>query len=214
MTALLSVAERFAADTAQHHLSVLKADGVYRHIRFAQPGTNMYAVEIVTWPGSLAVTGDMGSYLFTRTEDMLLFFSGKGTIAYRYWAEKESGGRAGNENFDAALFAESGREALDDQRQTHRGYCRHADEATDQDVRQEFETALGDSHETRDLMIQTAMTFSAATCPIHSVDFPEAYEWSMDTWDYCFTWICHALRTVSNQVFNYVPPATKQRTKA
>jgi hypothetical protein len=45
--------------------------------------------DIVTWPGHLCITGDYGSYLFARTEDMFEFFRrDELEISPGYWSEK------------------------------------------------------------------------------------------------------------------------------
>ena len=45
---------------------VLRDDGVYRHIRFKKPGTGCMHFDLVTWPGYLCYSGDMGCYVFCR----------------------------------------------------------------------------------------------------------------------------------------------------
>ena len=86
------IEQQFAGDIANHVMTVIREDGVYRHLRFAQPGTSAYHFELVTWPGYLAYTGDMGAFVFTRTHDMLEFFRRpehcRYSIDMRYWAEK------------------------------------------------------------------------------------------------------------------------------
>ena len=67
------VHERFKKDTAEHQMTVLRDDGLYRHLRFRKPGTGIYGFDIVTWPGYLAISGDMGASMFTRLEDMIQF---------------------------------------------------------------------------------------------------------------------------------------------
>jgi hypothetical protein len=86
------VASMFAIDTADHKLTILHDDGLYRHIRMARPGTSIARYELVTWPGHLAVGGDIDGYVFARTEDMFTFFRGK-HINPGYWAEKITDGR-------------------------------------------------------------------------------------------------------------------------
>lgn len=83
----------FLADVAHHQLTVLRDDGLYRHLRFSKPGSNDMRFDVVTWPGFLAYSGDMGCFVFERLDDMLAFFrrpyTGPGlTINERYWAEK------------------------------------------------------------------------------------------------------------------------------
>lgn len=95
-----AVAERFAAETASHHMTVLHDDGPYRHLRFInshlcndaeyRPTTGMYWFDLVTWPGALVVNGDCGTFTFTRDPDMFAFFRGH-RINPQYWAEKVRG---------------------------------------------------------------------------------------------------------------------------
>ncbi|MEU6235936.1 hypothetical protein [Kitasatospora sp. NPDC047058] len=79
------VADRFKLDTAKHKLTVLHEDGLYRHLRYANPGDSSH------WPGTLTIRGDMGSYTFSRTQDMLDFFrrsAWDGGPNLQYWEEK------------------------------------------------------------------------------------------------------------------------------
>jgi len=78
-------------DVKDHKLTIIKDDGLYRHIRLMKPGDSNQYFEIVTWPGHLAYTGDMGDYVFERIEDMFCFFrskKGELEIDTGYWAEK------------------------------------------------------------------------------------------------------------------------------
>ena len=77
----------FPDDVASHKMTVIREDGLYRHLRFAKPGTCDMSFDILTWPGYLCFCGDMGDYLFARVPDMLGFFRGE-KINPSYWAEK------------------------------------------------------------------------------------------------------------------------------
>lgn len=70
----LPTEESFLKDVANHELTVLHEDGVYRHLRFRSPKSWAYGFDVTTWPGYLCYTGDMGCYVFRRLEDMLEFF--------------------------------------------------------------------------------------------------------------------------------------------
>lgn len=88
--------EQFLEDVKDHRLTIIKDDGLYRHLRFKQPGTSNMFFDIVTWPGYLAYTGDMGSFVFTRIEDMLGFFRSKrGELGINtgYWGRRSSRSR-------------------------------------------------------------------------------------------------------------------------
>lgn len=79
--------ERFPIDIANHRMTVLRDDGLYRHLRFSRPDTGSYSFDVLTWPGYLAFVGDMGDYVFQRTEDMFEFFR-HDTINPGCWSEK------------------------------------------------------------------------------------------------------------------------------
>jgi hypothetical protein len=112
----------FLKDVAKHEMVVIRNDGINRHIRFKQPGSSNMYFDLVTWSGVLCYTGDMGTYVFTRIEDMFQFFrvgntdwnyNDKGlSINLGYWSEKliavSSHGRSGGsaEEFDDDRFKE------------------------------------------------------------------------------------------------------------
>lgn len=86
--------DRFLKDVADHRMTVLLDNGVHRHLRFSRPGSSTYWFELVTWPGRLSISGDMGDYVFSRLTDMFEFFrtdrsqAGELRINRGYWAEK------------------------------------------------------------------------------------------------------------------------------
>lgn len=89
--------ESFLKDVTGHKLNVIRSEGVYRHIQFRKPGTGIMGFELITWPGYLCYSGDMGTYVFQRLNDMFQFFrtdrqrpgvGQKLNINPSYWAEK------------------------------------------------------------------------------------------------------------------------------
>lgn len=84
----LDTLRRFNNDVAEHEMTVLHDDGLYRHLQFRKPGTSMYWFDLHTAPGILTVRGDMGTYVFARTEDMFDFFSHDVYVNAGYWGEK------------------------------------------------------------------------------------------------------------------------------
>ncbi|MFA7254335.1 MAG: hypothetical protein WC107_07370 [Patescibacteria group bacterium] len=83
--------EMFLEQVKDHTLTVIKEDGLYRHVRVGRPDTICESWEIHTWPGYLAMAGDMGCWVFQRTLDMFCFFRPHGAELEtnpRYWAEK------------------------------------------------------------------------------------------------------------------------------
>lgn len=116
----LAAEQRFLKDVAQHQISVFRDDGVNRHIAFGKPGTRSLSFELITWPGHLCYTGDMGTYVFKRATDMFEFFRTDANSEYmnskgltlginpRYWGEKlESVDKIdGYKEFDPKRFNE------------------------------------------------------------------------------------------------------------
>lgn len=94
---------QFKASTAEHQLTILHDDGLYRHLRMGKPGTGIWSWSVVAWPWHLYVGGDIGLGLtFSREEDMIPFFDTSGYGDYYgdgspmlqadYWDEKLTAG--------------------------------------------------------------------------------------------------------------------------
>ncbi|WJN61311.1 hypothetical protein [Pseudomonas sp. SO81] len=97
----------FLRDVATHELKIIRDEGLYRHLRFKRPGTSCMYFDLITWPGHLCYTGDMGTYVFQRVEDMLEFFrrdcGDELPINPSYWSEKViavDGGRSAGSVFE------------------------------------------------------------------------------------------------------------------
>ena len=81
--------QRFAENTENHTVDIRHDDGLYRHLVCSNEGSSVYRFDIVTYPGYLVVSGDMGEWVFSRVIDMFKFFrSPDGDINPGYWAEK------------------------------------------------------------------------------------------------------------------------------
>ncbi len=78
---------RFHEDTKMHEMACIKSDGLYRHYHFSNPKNSAYWFDIVTTPYYLYMTGDMGTWVFSRIKDMLHFFN-KDSLGLGYLAEK------------------------------------------------------------------------------------------------------------------------------
>ncbi|MHC6175449.1 hypothetical protein [Glutamicibacter sp. X7] len=83
----------FAVNFDKHEMTILHDEGLYRHVRFKNPEHGFYQFDLITWPGYLTITGDIGSYTFSRVEDMFTFFTGY--INTSYWAQKLQNGAEG-----------------------------------------------------------------------------------------------------------------------
>lgn len=104
----------FLKDIAEHNMTVLLDSGIHRHIRFRRPGDSNHWFEIVTWPYHLTLAGDMGTWTFSRLEDMLTFFRSSREIYINasYWAEKLQNGVHGGSDQSKVFCAEKFGERL------------------------------------------------------------------------------------------------------
>ena len=85
--------ERFLKDVSDHAMTVICDIGVNRCIHFAakKNAWNMHFT-LITWPGHLCISGDMGTFVFYRLPDMFEFFRTRHQerlpINPHYWEEK------------------------------------------------------------------------------------------------------------------------------
>ncbi len=102
--------EEFLKDVQHHQMTIPLNEGVYRHVRFrsTKHGWNQW-FDLTTWPGMLTISGDMGTWSFSRLPDMFDFFRGS-KINPSYWAEKlqhgNFSGRQGGKVWDEDVFKE------------------------------------------------------------------------------------------------------------
>jgi hypothetical protein len=76
----------FLKNVTNHEMKILRDDGVNRHIRFKPPASMNMQFDLVTWPGHLCYCGDMGTFVFSRLNDMFQFFR---TDADSAWLKSE-----------------------------------------------------------------------------------------------------------------------------
>ncbi len=102
--------ERFLEEIKDHQIEIIKDDGLYKHLRLKRPGTYCMCFDIITYPGGLLYRGDVGTFVFERTEDMMEFFrhpKGELSINTGYWSEKvkaESIFGGGIKKFDSEIW--------------------------------------------------------------------------------------------------------------
>lgn len=181
-------AERFAADTTNHQMTVLRDDGLYRHLRFKAPGTGFYWFDLVTWPGRLAFTGDMDGYVFARVTDMFEFFRTPGGFSINpdYWSEKVDGGRARCKAFSEDRFRKLVTEYADDDAEGDWPGLQAAVQAEildDPDGEASYEDGAR----------QMLNRFSYSPNGVREFQFESAWEWDLSDYTWSFLWACQAI---------------------
>jgi hypothetical protein len=189
-------AARFAKDTAEHGMTILHSDGLYRHLRFQKPGTRFYYFDLITWPGYLTIAGDMGTFTFERTEDMFTFFRGAGDINPQYWGEKIRAGAGTNDKiateYSEDLFKKQVTEHLAE-------YIEWNDLSTaeSQALAEAIKMQILDSGDTyheqgaREALDDFDGDYRDG---IHHEVFSDTWEWDWHDYTVQFLWCCFAIR--------------------
>lgn len=89
-TAMEAVRTAAARAFAGHVLTVEMDQGLHRSYWCRRPGTGIYSFRVVTWPGWLTVSGDVGFLALSRCPDMIDFVRGA-IDSPGYLAEKAPG---------------------------------------------------------------------------------------------------------------------------
>jgi len=187
--------KQFLEDVGSHKMTVLKNEGVYRHLRFSKSNSTSMRFDLLTWPRHLCFTGDMGTYVFAREGDMFGFFGidralpeGKVLdINPDYWHEKlvAVDSRDGSKKWSEKVFAQRARECLEEWLQDS-----GLPEAKKLKAMQDFENeALWGCCDGKAAAYNDVMGFEVeGECPLQ--DF-----WEVDTDEYTFRfiWCCYAI---------------------
>lgn len=177
----LPTEESFLKDVATHAITVHQDHGIYRHMTFARPGTNFYRFDLVTWPGYLAYSGDMGCYVFSRIRDMFEFFRSDKEglrINLGYWGEKvDARDRDGVREYSPEKFIENVNRHLDER------------QASERDRRAAKFEILDMAHDGAHSAYSHAMRFKGPD----GTKFTDFWEVNSDEYTYRFIWCCYAL---------------------
>lgn len=172
--------------TRNHCMTILREEGLYRHIRFAEPGTGIWRFDLVTWPGHLVITGDLEDYHFSRLPDMFEFFRHPvGYINPSYWAEKLCGPTR-SMSFSAELFKQLVYQYFREWCQQNGGPHRPLWRAICEEV-------MRDEYGYDDV-VDESMAHHALTRFRHGdFEFVDSWEWELKDYDYHFLIALHAI---------------------
>ncbi|WP_280474799.1 hypothetical protein [Nocardia asiatica] len=181
----------FLAYTTYLEMTVLHDEGLYRHIRFGERGACGW-FELVTWPGNLAINGDIGSYAFARLDDMFKFFGHEpGDINPGYWDEKIRMGRRTMVFSDEELRRQVV-EYFWQRRDDFNGERRELFKAIREEVL-ECSYCIEDAHAN----LERFEYRSASSLKVFR--FRDTWEWNLRDWDIHYLRACHAIVWGINQ---------------
>jgi hypothetical protein len=182
--------EMFLKDVERHELIVIRDNGVDRHIRFKRPGSYCMHFDLITWPGYLCYTGDMGTYVFQRLDDMFEFFrtDRKGqTLAINpsYWGQKLQAVDSGD-GF---------------KQYSHEKFCQLINELVEQHIKDD-ELTPGEAKELKAEVesqvlgceeYENAAYIAASDFEYEGFEFSDFWEHDLKDYSYRFMWCCRAL---------------------
>jgi hypothetical protein len=192
--------ESFLKDVATHQLMIVRDDGLYRHLRFKRPASGCMYFDIITWPGYLCYTGDMGTYVFSRIDDMLAFFRSTDAqlkINAGYWSEKvQADSIYGNglREFSEDRFRENLKHDFDNHFESD-----EPDEDADVEERAKFEARKAAAWEEVEDQILSLDSlehdgFQAAMRFQHEgLSFTDFWDHTFTVFTYHYIWCCFAL---------------------
>lgn len=176
----------------------LALSGVNRTIMFKRENTMSHHFYLTTWPGHLAISGDLDAFVFCRVKDMFEFFDDD-EINPGYWAQKcISQTREDLKSFDSEL-------------------CRKAVRLDIKEHAESLDLSLSDTK----LLVQSAKfdgLFDIDTecerdaqdrlmswqCPLTERHvFERFYEHNISSYSFSFLWACHAIRWGVKRFFQH-----------
>jgi len=188
--------EVFLKDTANHSMKVVSDDGVSRHLSFTDNGSSIYRFDLITWSGHLCFSGDCGTYVFSRLEDMFDFFRSDQGQAFgvnaSYWGEKlESVCRQGGyKRYESNTFIEAIKDHFKDwEFEADEGEELSAEEVKAK-VWSDIESdVLSCSEDGNDRAMDAAMNFESG----YGHDFFEFWEHDLTEYTHRYLWCLHAI---------------------
>lgn len=189
--------EQFLKDIKDHQLTIEKEDGIHRCLILQKPNTRNMYYRIITYPGGLLITGDMGSYAFERVPDMFDFFRSdtrwckdKLYINPGYWAEKvvtQSMYGNGIKEFDADLFKKNVKEYVD-------SCFDGGDPEIKAKAMKDVKDQILDVEDNEWLLVAAINNFDS-----EYIEFYDFWECSHTSFTYHYIWCCYAIVHAVNE---------------
>ncbi|BDC37722.1 hypothetical protein PTKU15_10190 [Paraburkholderia terrae] len=180
-------------------MTIVRDNGIDRHIKFRAPAGSAYWFEILTWPGTLCIKGDMGTYVFSRLTDMFELFRaddrGDPATLYinrSYWCEKlQAVDCNGYGDGNAKEFSQENFERHVKERFESYFECYEITDEKRAQLWSDIESEILDrSHDGQTRAFDALMEFSDDEFPRL---FEDCWEWSCKEYTFHFIWNLYAI---------------------
>lgn len=180
--------ETFLKNIKKLQLVVEHDSGIHRSLLFKQPGSSTYYFRLTTWSGNLAISGDMGDFIFARTTDMFEFFrSDDQSINLGYWAEKiQACPKSGYKEFSLDKFRKIIREQFEQW-----DFDSDEDKAAAMEELNDPFDGLLEAH--FDSFQEAYVEADGYECRWAGRKFVELWDYNYDEHTYHFIWCCRAI---------------------
>lgn len=181
--------EKFLRNVVGHKMNIVAEYGIIRHIDFCIPGNINMSFQLTTWPQHLCISGDMGTYVFSRVEDMFTFFRRNNLVINDgYWHEKLEAEctRSHSRKYSEDVFQQNIKERFDSWFDGE-----SFDAPTKSKVWEEIEADVLDYSEFDQEAYHAAIDFKSEHVP--AFNFWDFYEVDSRIYTYHFIWCLYAI---------------------
>lgn len=193
--------QRFKDRLKTYSMTIVHADGVYRHLYFNNPNANYpgnRSFNVVTWPRYACIYGDWcDSHVITREHDMLTEFLNVSQIPYDYWEEKMK--LAGRHQTLRETSSEACDQWIDEHMQDLAEEWPYLTEDELHDIRDEYESCFDDN----DILDWRQLEELGDFTTENHGDIPLAISdaWELDFTEYTLDFLvaCEGLRFAAEQ---------------
>lgn len=185
---LKDIEATFRENIKDHVLIVPSMNGVIRHLQCNGSSASGHNFTIMTWPDHLAISGDMGTYVFSRTFDMFELFRGD-KVNPSYWMRKlEAVDRhCGLGQFSQRLYQRALKEDFN--------RWEFADEAT---KKKSWDAIVNTIFMPANVEEALSLT-SEWKCPYTGQSFDSFWEHTLEEATFHFLWCCFAINWAVNK---------------
>ena len=196
--------EQFLKNIENFEMTILKDDGIYRHLRFKRKESSSYYFDIVTYPNHLVISGDMGAFVASRLTDMFQFYRTDREYSLKdgrrlainpsYWAEKIVSGRDEIREFSVDTLKRVAIECIESRLYDDDDWTEEQIQHLKNDVLKSIDYTDSDSVRMYDMMSEYEY-YKDGVCDSPNFEFTDWWDYhsSCEAYTFHYIWKCYAI---------------------